>query len=472
MSGESKSQKINLLAFIGMTCALVASVRNIPGVSAAGWTMVFYMAVSVLLYALPISLISGEYAGMFPGDGGPELWVTSSLGEKWGFVTSWLLWVQMFPGMVMVASALAPTLAGTVGMPELEQNNIFTLACILVVYWAVTLLNFKYDMAKIGGKIGVWLGLYIPVAALLVLGLAALAKTGLDPKSVLGRFSAGKLVLDSETVSSLKYLLPIMFVFTGIEMSSVYITRLENPTKNYFRGVISALVFMALFNVVNGFLLADAVEGKLELDNIAQGLAVYCRVLGLPPVLVNIFCLMVFIGFAVQLSAWATGPSKTITASARRGLYPPRFGFWNTNGHDVSVSILLTQATVISIFALSFLLIPEVNEAFLLLVSTTTVVYSIVYLIMGAGILKLRKSRPDLARPFRIGKKGDALIWIITAVMFATVVISTAASLLAASAFDAFAELIMAAALFIAPLIIYRYRKPSWKTDVKKMLGE
>jgi amino acid transporter len=343
----------------------------------------------------------------------------------------------------------------------------------LAVYWAVTLLNFKFDMAKIGGKVGVWLGLYIPVAALFILGLAALAKTGLDPKSVLGSFDSDKLVLDSETISSLKYLLPIMFVFTGIEMSSVYITRLENPTKNYFRGIIAALVFMALFNVVNGFLLADAVEGNLQLDNIAQGLEVYCRVLGLPSILVNIFCLMVFIGFAVQLSAWATGPSKTVTASARRGLYPPRFGFWKTNSHDVSVSILLTQAVVISIFALSFLLIPEVNEAFLLLVSTTTVVYSIVYLIMGAGILKLRKSQPGLTRPFRIGgaSKGDAVIWAVTGIMFVTVIVSTGASLLAASRIDAVIELLMAAALLIIPFVIYRFRKASWKTDVQRMLG-
>ena len=105
------TKKIGVLTFFGMTVALVASVRNIPNVAASGWTMLFYMLVATLLFALPIALISGEFAGMMPKAGGPELWVTNSLSERWGFTTSWLLWVQMFPGMVMVAAVIAPLFA-------------------------------------------------------------------------------------------------------------------------------------------------------------------------------------------------------------------------------------------------------------------------------------------------------------------------------------------------------------------------
>ena len=32
----------------------------------------------------------------------------------------------------------------------------------------------------------------------------------------------------------------------------------------------------------------------------------------------NLFSLLVFIGVAVQLSAWASGPAKTVTESARK----------------------------------------------------------------------------------------------------------------------------------------------------------
>lgn len=267
---DSKTSQITTLTFIGMTCALVASVRNIPDVAATGWTMLFYMLVAVLFYAFPISLISGEFAGMFPQKGGPELWVSNSLGRKWGFVVSWLLWVQMFPGMVMVASALAPLLGNMIDNVPLGLNSKFTLIVILVVYWIITLLNLKFDMAKIGGKIGVWLGLYIPLAIMLLLGIFSWIKVGIQPHATLGHFSWAKLIPDAETAKSFVYFAPIMFIFTGIEMSSVYITRLKNPVKTYTKGIFAALIFLFFVNTLNALVVANVVpKGQMELNNIA-----------------------------------------------------------------------------------------------------------------------------------------------------------------------------------------------------------
>ena len=113
----------------------------------------------------------------------------------------------------------------------LGLNSKFTLIVILVVYWIITLLNLKFDMAKIGGKTGVWLGLYIPLAIMLLLGIFSWIKVGIQPHATLGHFSWAKLIPDAETAKSFVYFAPIMFIFTGIEMSSVYITRLKNPVK-------------------------------------------------------------------------------------------------------------------------------------------------------------------------------------------------------------------------------------------------
>lgn len=113
------------------------------------------------------------------------------MGEKWGFVTAWLLWVQMFPGMVMVASTIGPLWGNTFGNVALGNNHWFILANILGFYWIITVLNLKYDMAKVGGNIGVWLGVYIPIVIMLIMGIAALIKTGINPASYLGTFSWG-----------------------------------------------------------------------------------------------------------------------------------------------------------------------------------------------------------------------------------------------------------------------------------------
>ena len=137
-------------------------------------------------------MVSGELSTMLPQEGGPQLWVKTALGSKWGFVVAWLLWVQMFPGMVMVASTLGPLLGNTFGNVELGNNHWFVLGCILVIYWIITILNLKFDMAKVGGNIGVWLGVYIPVVIMFVLGVLAAFKVGLVSNGYLGDFSWSK----------------------------------------------------------------------------------------------------------------------------------------------------------------------------------------------------------------------------------------------------------------------------------------
>lgn len=470
---KSALSKVTTFTFIGMTCALVASIRNIPDVAATGWTMFFYIFVAAILFGLPITLIAGEYAGMYPSAaGGPELWVSNSLGKKWGFVTSWLLWVQMFPGMVMVGSVLAPMFAVGIGKDSLGQNNIFILIMILVVYWIVTLLNLKFDMAKIGGKWGIWFMLYIPIAVIFILGIAATIKTGIDPSSTLGKFEAVKLLPVGDSFKTMQYFAPIIFIFVGIEMSSVYIQRLTKPVKQYVRGILAALVIMLVVNGLSAFIVANAVpNGKLDLNNIAQPVVFFCQILGIPTIIGNIFGFLVFIGVMVQLSAWITGPSKTITQSARKGQYPPKFKFWKTNKLDVSKTVLITQAAIISIFSLVYLLIPAANTAFLTLVNATTIIYCFVYLLMGIGILKLRKAHPELARPFRIGKTGNGLLSVLVVILFIVMLVACIFSVVYSSLVSAIFTIVVSVALFVIPLFIVKKQDPNWATQVQELMA-
>ena len=469
--GSSALKAVGVLTFFGMTVALVASVRNIPDVAATGWTMLFYMAVATLLFALPITLISGEFAGMFPKAGGPELWVTNGLSERWGFTTSWLLWVQMFPGMVMVASVIAPLLAITIGHDSLATDNMFTLLCILVVYWIVSILNLFVDMARLGGRIGVILGLYLPVAVMFVLGIAAVVKVGIKPEGYLGHFSAGDLLpFSRQTVGTLSFFSAIAFIYVGIEMSSVYIPRLSHPVKTYLRGIFLALVFMFIMNTFLALMVADVVpKGQINLNNIAQAPVIFLHILGLPSWIGRAFSACVLIGVVVQLSAWASGPSKTITDSARRGEYPPGFGFWKTNRLDVAPTVILTQAVIISIFSLVFILVPSVNSAFLLLVTATAIIYMVVYVLMAFGIVHLRSTQPNIERKFRLGSNG--MVWLVVVVFLITIVASSVATLWYQGQRNALIIMGITVVLTVAPLVIYQFRNPAWLTDVKGRLS-
>lgn len=66
---------------------------------------------------------------------------------------------------------------------------------------------------------------------------------------------------------------------------------------------------------------------------------------------------------------------------------------------------MLTQSVVISLFALLYGVMDDVNAVFLTLTNATTIIYSIVYVLIAISLIKLRKSQPDTLRPYRIGKK-------------------------------------------------------------------
>ena len=109
-------------------------------------------------------------------------------------------------------------LGNTFGNVHLGENHWFVLGCILVIYWIITILNLKFDMAKVGGNIGVWLGVYIPVLVMFVLGLLSMIKVGLT--RLFRCLLLSKVLPNLENMDTFKYLAGIAFIFVGIEMSS------------------------------------------------------------------------------------------------------------------------------------------------------------------------------------------------------------------------------------------------------------
>ncbi|UNK17574.1 tyrosine-tyramine antiporter [Paenibacillus sp. N3/727] len=467
-----KSKQLSLFGLIGITMAFFGTVRSVPTLSITGWTQIFYMLVAALLFALPIALMSAELSTGFPGEeGGPQVWVKKALGEKWGFVTSWLLWVQMFFGMVMVSSTVGVLFGYVINRPQLSSNNIFIFAVILISYWGVTLLNIKFDMVKIGGNWGAIIGVYIPFVVLVILGLWFFFKNGIQQNSYLGNFKAKDLVPNFSHLGSLTYLSGIIFIFAGVEISSVHANNIENPKRNYPIAVITSVILLVIFNLVAGLTVSNAVPlGEMELANITQPYLIFCKDLGLPMILVNVISAMILIGVLVQLSAWVLGPSKSMIKVADEGNLP-KF-FQKRTKRNIPITFVLIQASVISLVALLYVIVPDVNSAFLIITITTTILYCVVYALIGISAIKLRYTLPDIERPFRLGNKGNGLIWFISLLSLISVAITMIVSLIPPSIlqpsqytgyiiFQVGATIIMVA----IALIIYKFKKPEWKKE-------
>ncbi|MGZ9584738.1 tyrosine-tyramine antiporter [Paenibacillus marinisediminis] len=463
------TKKLTLFGLIGITMAFFGTVRSVPTLAITGWTQIFYMLVAAILFALPIALMSAELSTGFPEEGGPQVWVKNALGEKWGFVTSWLLWVQMFFGMVMVSSTVGVLLGYVINKPELSSNNYFIFALILISYWGVTILNLKFDMVKIAGNWGSVIGVYIPFALLVVLGLVYFFKHGIQPDSYLGNYTPSKLLPDFTDLGSLTYLSGIIFIFAGVEISSVHANNIEEPKRNYPIAVIASVILLVIFNLVAGLTVANGVKmGELELSNITQPFLIFCQDLGLPLIIVNIISAMILIGVLVQLSAWVLGPSKSMIKVAEEGSLP-KF-FQKRNDKNIPITFVYVQAIVISLVSFLYIVVPDVNSAFLIITITTTILYCVVYALIAISAIALRYKMPDIERPFRLGSKGNGLMWFVSILTMISVAITIGVSMIPPSilqpsqytlyiTFQVGATVVM---IGIA-LIINRFKKPEWK---------
>jgi len=464
----ANSKKLTLFGLIGITMAFFGTVRSVPTLAITGWTQIFYMLVAAVLFALPIALMSAELSTGFQEEGGPQVWVKKALGEKWGFVTSWLLWVQMFFGMVMVASTIGVLFGYVVNKPSLSSNNFFIFIVILISYWALTLLNLKFDMVKIAGNWGSIIGVYIPFFVLVGLGLAYMIKNGINPTGHLANFKAGDLLPNLKDLGSLAYLSGIIFIFAGVEISSVHANNIENPKRNYPIAVISSVILLVVFNLIAGLTVANGVpKGKMELSNITQPYMIFCEDLGIPSIFVNIISAMVLIGVLVMLSAWILGPSKSMIKVADEGNLPPFFQKRTSKG--IPITFVMIQAIVISLVSVMYIIVPDVNSAFLVITITTTILYCIVYALIAISAVRLRYKEPNMNRPFRLGK-GNGLMWFVSMLSMLSVVITIVVSLIPPSILPAsfstgyvIYQVVATVVMVGVALIIYKNKKPSWK---------
>ncbi len=120
--------------------------------------------------------------------------------------------------------------------------------------------------------------------------------------------------------------------------------------------------------------------------------------------------LLVAVGAAGQVSTWIVGPVKGMWAASRRGLLPPRFAKANKN--NVPTALLILQASLISLIALSFIVFEDVNLVFLILTSTAVLLYSLMYLLMFVAAIRLRYTHPHISRPYRV-PGGNWGIWLL-----------------------------------------------------------
>ena len=463
--------KINVFTLVMITAAFVISVRNLPMMAETGLNMIFYALIAALAFLVPTALVSAELATGWPEQGGVYVWVKEAFGERLGFTAIWLQWFQMVIGMVAVLVFIAGSLA-FVFNPALAENKVFILAVVLVVYWGATYLNLRG--MKTSGKISTvcfLCGVLVPGLLIIILGIVYLLSG--NPVQLDLSLNEANLIPDFSSISNIVLLAGFIFIFAGIEVSAGHANEVKNPQRNYPAAIFIAGLVLFLINVMGGMAVAIVVpQQNISLDaGIMVAFTDFFAAFGIAW-LVPIIALLVAFGAIGQISTWILGPVKGLQVSADMGDLPPFLQKVNENG--IPKNLLILQASLVSVFGLMFALVPGVNNAYWMLLALTILVYLVMYLLMFLAAIRLRYSRPEVHRAYKIAG-GKAGMWFVSGIGILTVLFTMIVGFFPPKQIPAgngtLYMAIMGAGLLIIvliPLIIYHFKKPGWIPNTGK----
>ncbi|HJN71704.1 MAG: amino acid permease [Phycisphaerae bacterium] len=466
MANIKSKKKLGVFVLAMMNVAVVMSLRGLPMMAKEGMTMVFYLLFASILFLVPVSLVSAELATGWPKNGGVYIWVKEAFGSKLGFTAIWLQWIQNVIWYPTVLVFAAGALAYLFVDPTLAENKFFSIIVILVVYWGATFVNLR-GVASAGwlttaGVIG---GTILPGLLIIILGLCWWF--GGNPIAFDATVTATACLPDFGNINSLAFLGGIVLLFAGMEVGSVHVNELGNPKKQF-----PAAIFIAMFVIIGIFTLGSfAVAAVLPADEISltagimQALRDFLNefhALWLLPIL----GFLIAFGAIGGVTAWIAGPSRGLLATASKGELPPILQKVNKSG--IQVNILMVQGAIVTLISLVYLLMPNVSSAFFLLTALTACLYLFMYMLLFATAIKLRFTKPDVPRAFKVPGGNVGMILLagvgLLAVIYAYIILFFPPSDLAVGSPTFYvAFLVIGNLIFILlPMIINHFKKPSW----------
>ena len=247
MANIGKTVKLGVFTLAIMNVTAVVSLRGLPAEAIYGVSSAFYYLFAAIVFLIPTALVAAELAAMFQDkQGGVFRWVGEAYGKKIGFLAIFLQWVESTIWYPTVLTFGAVSLA-FIGMNDahdmaLASNRFYTLAVVLIIYWAATFISLK-GMGWVGkvSKIGGLVGTIIPAGLLVLLAIIYLSTGGQSQMDFSGNFFPDLSHFDNLVLAA-----SIFLFYAGMEMGGIHVKDVENPSKNYPKAVSVSYTHLTL----------------------------------------------------------------------------------------------------------------------------------------------------------------------------------------------------------------------------------
>lgn len=462
----AKSKVFGVWSLGIFTFGFLANVNTTPQLATFGLGAIALIFGAIVLFLTPTAMASAEMGSTFPRTGGIYHWVRLAFGENWGFLVIWIEWasfVVAWPGIMGTITLQAAFVVD----PSLQDNRGFVLAVVVFVTWVAAFLALRgLRVANVLTWFAVGCGVVLPALIICVLAVRWIASGNPIAMST----GAGSLIPDLHG-SDLAFLSGALLMFSGIEISAIHADDIDNPGHTIPRANLVAVVLcFALFVPMTLAIAIVVPSGKIDIvTGVLQAARTLFDDIG-AGWMVTVFAGMLVVGLAAALVQILGGPSRGLMVAARQGGHLPPL-FQRQNGAKMPIAIILAQASISSVLALGYQFLGSVQNAWFMFALVQTNMTLVLYVLMLAAVVRLRRTAAREHRPYRIpgGRPGLFIVcgtgtlvclFGITLSLFPT----SDAKSLPVWAYE-LALIAGTVGFIVVPFVLRPFRRPSWTVN-------
>ncbi len=387
------------------TVAVIVGLDLIGQAASNGFEALTWTVVLVALFLVPYGLVMAEVGSAFTAEGGPYEWVKLTMGRFWAGLNTIFYWITN-PLWVGGSLAFVGTAAWSTGISNISSGSVWDYVFKFIFVWA------SISAAIISFRVGKWvptLGAILKVALVAFFAMTVLIY-GFD-HGFQGITASG---LKPTTAGLLAIAPLILFSFVGFEGQNGAAEEMINPQRDVPQSILrsgglSAFCYLVPILLVLLVLPASKISGLGGfLDTVKASYTIYG---GAASAMYGVTCILFILTLMNSGSAWMMCGDRVLAVSAADGSFFPYFGTFHPRlGTPLRANLLSGMVAMVFSFAAILLLNSGAASTFGVVLNIAISTTLISYILIFPAAYLLRRTHPQVSRPFRLGSRGNGLM--------------------------------------------------------------
>lgn len=399
--------RFDILFFL--ICTIVG-VDTIASVAGAGGEAFTWMVVLAVLFFVPQALLFAELGSAFPQEGGPYLWTRMAFGHLAGAINNFLYWVTnpVWLGGTLAISAVAAL------QTFFNDGNAFGTPVVLVI--SVVFIWIAVLAAVLSFRIGKWITTVGAFARFLLLGLFTVSVVLYAVDHGVHGLGASSF---APTMGGFVALVGVLlFNYVGFELPSSAGEEMTNAAKDvpfailrsaigsfllYAVPILGILLVLPADRVTNFGGLVDAMKSVFTVFGGSVAADGTVTLSGLGQLLGDLGAILFVLCVLTSGVTWIMGSDRALAVSGYDGAAPRFLGVLNARlGTPVRVNVFSGIVATLVLVLAQVITQGDAAKFFGAVLGVTISTTLVSYLLIYPALWRLRTTRPDVHRPYRM----------------------------------------------------------------------